>query len=163
MTWSPSCSPCRLESGQPELSRESSLKFQTRSLAVYTDGRGYALGSVEGRVSMEFFDQSPEVQVRAWRECACVLAHMTVAHRRAACPWSSLASRPRCRCVHGTGGQTFLLKSTPVIHVLAGGCAVEVDVLVAAAAIMGLLGHSTLVRADTWPDTTRRGARPAAP
>lgn len=56
----------RLESGQPELSRESSLKFQTRSLAVYTDGRGYALGSVEGRVSMEFFDQSPEVQANKY-------------------------------------------------------------------------------------------------
>ncbi|KAG2500478.1 hypothetical protein HYH03_002043 [Edaphochlamys debaryana] len=40
----------------PEQHRESSLKFQTRSVAVYTDGRGYALGSVEGRVAMEFFD-----------------------------------------------------------------------------------------------------------
>ncbi len=65
--------PCRLESGQPELSRESSLKFQTRSLAVYTDGRGYALGSVEGRVSMEFFDQSPEAQV-----CVSVRVHVHV-------------------------------------------------------------------------------------
>ncbi|KXZ45500.1 hypothetical protein GPECTOR_54g242 [Gonium pectorale] len=50
----------RLAGGQggegPEQHRESSLKFQTRSLAVYTDGRGYALGSVEGRVAMEFFD-----------------------------------------------------------------------------------------------------------
>ncbi len=51
---------CRLASGQGaealEQHRESSLKYQTRSLAVYTDGRGYALGSVEGRVAMEFFD-----------------------------------------------------------------------------------------------------------
>ncbi|EFJ41342.1 hypothetical protein VOLCADRAFT_102432 [Volvox carteri f. nagariensis] len=50
----------RLAGGQGpealEQHRESSLKFQTRSLAVYTDGRGYALGSVEGRVAMEFFD-----------------------------------------------------------------------------------------------------------
>ncbi|KAG2432702.1 hypothetical protein HYH02_006685 [Chlamydomonas schloesseri] len=39
-----------------EQHRESSLKYQTRSVAVYTDGRGYAMGSVEGRVAMEFFD-----------------------------------------------------------------------------------------------------------
>jgi cell cycle arrest protein BUB3 len=34
----------------------------TRSLAVAPDGRGYALGSVEGRVAMELFDQRPEMQ-----------------------------------------------------------------------------------------------------
>jgi hypothetical protein len=34
----------------------------TRSLAAAPDGRGYALGSVEGRVAMELFDQRPEVQ-----------------------------------------------------------------------------------------------------
>jgi cell cycle arrest protein BUB3 len=56
----------KLTSGQAgdslEQQRESSLKYQTRSLAVYTDGRGYALGSVEGRVAMEFFD-AEEAQV----------------------------------------------------------------------------------------------------
>ena len=31
-------------------------------LACFTDGRGYALGSVEGRVAMEYIDQSPEAQ-----------------------------------------------------------------------------------------------------
>lgn len=60
---SPCCPPQRrLESGQPEVARESSLKYQTRCLAAYPDGRGYALGSVEGRVAMEVFDSRPEAQ-----------------------------------------------------------------------------------------------------
>lgn len=52
---------CRLEAGQPEQHRESSLKYQTRVLACYPDGTGYAQGSVEGRVAMEFYDTSPQV------------------------------------------------------------------------------------------------------
>ena len=52
--WSPYL--CRLVPGgpppQPDQVRESSLKFQTRSIACFTDGQGYALGSVEGRVAM---------------------------------------------------------------------------------------------------------------
>ncbi len=52
----------RLEYGAAEQQRESSLKYQTRCISTYPDGRGYALGSVEGRVAMELFDLSPEVQ-----------------------------------------------------------------------------------------------------
>ncbi len=51
---------------QPEQLRESSLKYQTRAIACYTDGRGYALGSVEGRVAMEYFDQGPEAQANKY-------------------------------------------------------------------------------------------------
>lgn len=50
----------RLEFGAAEQQRESSLKFQTRCVATYPDCRGYALGSVEGRVAMEVFDPSQE-------------------------------------------------------------------------------------------------------
>lgn len=58
-----SSTQCRLVSGQPpEQQRESSLKCQTRVVASYPDGRGYALGSVEGRVAMEYFDPSPQGQ-----------------------------------------------------------------------------------------------------
>jgi cell cycle arrest protein BUB3 len=35
-------------------------------LACFTDGRGYALGSVEGRVAMEYIDQSPEAQANKY-------------------------------------------------------------------------------------------------
>ncbi|KAJ9521705.1 hypothetical protein QJQ45_015367, partial [Haematococcus lacustris] len=52
----------KVEFGQPEQQRESSLKYQTRSVACYPDGRGYALGSVEGRVAMEVVDLQPEAQ-----------------------------------------------------------------------------------------------------
>lgn len=55
-----------LESGQPEQRRESSLKFQTRSVRCFTDGAGYTLGSVEGRVAWEFFDPSEASQARKY-------------------------------------------------------------------------------------------------
>ncbi|KIM60024.1 hypothetical protein SCLCIDRAFT_976483 [Scleroderma citrinum Foug A] len=48
--------------GEPVQTRESSLKFMTRSLACMADGKGYAIGSVEGRIGVEYFDPSPEVQ-----------------------------------------------------------------------------------------------------
>ncbi|KAI6140774.1 putative mitotic checkpoint protein BUB3 [Pisolithus thermaeus] len=41
---------------------ESSLTFMTRSLACMSDGKGYAIGSVEGRIGEEYFDPSSEVQ-----------------------------------------------------------------------------------------------------
>jgi cell cycle arrest protein BUB3 len=46
----------------PVDARESPLKYQTRSVACYPDCSGYALSSIEGRVAMEFFDSSEEVQ-----------------------------------------------------------------------------------------------------
>lgn len=39
------------------LDRESSLKFQTRCVSFFPDGKGIALGSVEGRVGIEFLDE----------------------------------------------------------------------------------------------------------
>lgn len=50
----------KLELGEASQARESSLKYQTRCIAAHP--RGYALGSVEGRVAMEYFDTSPEAQ-----------------------------------------------------------------------------------------------------
>lgn len=39
------------------LDRESSLKFQTRCINFFPEGTGVALGSVEGRVGIEFLDE----------------------------------------------------------------------------------------------------------
>jgi cell cycle arrest protein BUB3 len=39
------------------LDRESSLKFQTRCVQFFPDGHSLALGSVEGRVGIEFFEE----------------------------------------------------------------------------------------------------------
>ncbi|OCH94014.1 WD40 repeat-like protein [Obba rivulosa] len=46
--------------------RESSLKFMTRALACMADGQGYAAASVEGRIAVEFFDPSPQVQEKKY-------------------------------------------------------------------------------------------------
>jgi len=50
----------------PVRERDSSLKFLTRALACMSDGQGYATGSVEGRVAVEYFDPSPEVQEKKY-------------------------------------------------------------------------------------------------
>lgn len=50
----------KLELGEASQARESSLKYQTRCIAAHATG--YALGSVEGRVAMEYFDPLPEAQ-----------------------------------------------------------------------------------------------------
>jgi len=51
---------------EPEQRRESSLKFQTRCIRAFTEGDGYALSSTEGRVAMEYFDPSPQIQTKKY-------------------------------------------------------------------------------------------------
>jgi cell cycle arrest protein BUB3 len=51
---------------QPEQTRESSLMNQTRCIRIFPNGAGYALSSIEGRVAIEFFDSSPEVQKKKY-------------------------------------------------------------------------------------------------
>ncbi|KAG0227212.1 hypothetical protein BGW42_003103 [Actinomortierella wolfii] len=46
--------------------RESSLKYQTRMVRCMKDGLGYASSSIEGRVAVEFFDKSPEMQAKKY-------------------------------------------------------------------------------------------------
>lgn len=46
--------------------RESSLKFQTRCIRCFPNKQGYVLSSIEGRVSVEYFDPSPEVQKKKY-------------------------------------------------------------------------------------------------
>ncbi len=53
----------RLEGGQPEQERESSLRFQTRCVRCFPDATGFALSSIEGRIAMEYFDLAESVQV----------------------------------------------------------------------------------------------------
>lgn len=51
---------------QPVQRRESSLKYATRTVRCMPDGLGYASTSIEGRVAVEFFDPSPEVQAQKY-------------------------------------------------------------------------------------------------
>lgn len=46
----------------PFETRELGLKFQIIQLKSYPDNQGFALSTIDGRVSMEYFDSSPEVQ-----------------------------------------------------------------------------------------------------
>ena len=61
--------------GLPEHERESSLRYQTRCLRCYPNATGFAISSVEGRVAMEYFDMSENVQVTsvsvALAACQC--------------------------------------------------------------------------------------------
>ncbi|GMK54973.1 hypothetical protein CspeluHIS016_0200290 [Cutaneotrichosporon spelunceum] len=42
--------------------RESALKMLTRSVACMVDGKGWASGSIEGRIAVEYFDPDPSAQ-----------------------------------------------------------------------------------------------------
>lgn len=46
----------------PIQERESSLKYQTRAVQCFPDGKGFAISSIEGRVAIEYFDLDPKVQ-----------------------------------------------------------------------------------------------------
>ncbi|KAJ1628512.1 budding uninhibited by benzimidazoles 3-like protein, isoform CRA_b [Pavlovales sp. CCMP2436] len=52
--------------GQPLQRRESSLKTQTRCVAASPSGEFYAVGSVDGRVAMEYVDPLPDAQVKKY-------------------------------------------------------------------------------------------------
>ena len=78
------------------LSRESSLKHQTRVVRSFVDGTGFASGSVEGRVAIDFLDASPAAQAAKYAfKC----------HRVKGAPAAAGAWRRRGR--RGGGGQFF--------------------------------------------------------
>lgn len=51
---------------EPWQMRESSLKFMTRKVSCMPNGQGYACSSIEGRIGVEWFDPSPEVQSKKY-------------------------------------------------------------------------------------------------
>ncbi|KAG8527533.1 uncharacterized protein KY384_007685 [Bacidia gigantensis] len=51
---------------EPWQRRESSLKFMTRAVSCMPTDLGYASGSIEGRVAVEWFDPSTESQARKY-------------------------------------------------------------------------------------------------
>lgn len=50
----------------PWQQRESSLKFMTRAVACMPNDDGYASSSIEGRIAVEWFDDSSESQARKY-------------------------------------------------------------------------------------------------
>ncbi|KAJ8365558.1 hypothetical protein SKAU_G00143890 [Synaphobranchus kaupii] len=52
--------------GYVQQRRESSLKYQTRSIRAFPNKQGYVLSSIEGRVAVEYLDPSLEVQKKKY-------------------------------------------------------------------------------------------------
>jgi len=50
----------------PLQSRESSLRYMTKTVACMSNGRGFAMSSVEGRIAVEYYDPAPEVQSKKY-------------------------------------------------------------------------------------------------
>ena len=46
--------------------KESPLKFQTRCIEINPNGQSYTVGSIEGRVAIQYFDPSAEVQAKSY-------------------------------------------------------------------------------------------------
>lgn len=82
------------------LDRESSLKFQTRTIRFIPDGRGFALGSVEGRVGVEFLDELPGLPSHSMKRYAfkCHRVNDTVY------PVNCIAFHPKYTTTFATGG-----------------------------------------------------------
>jgi mRNA export factor len=55
--------------GQPQqqLAMDSPLKYQTRTITVFPDQSGFAIGSIEGRCHIHFFNQKPNAPSFAFR------------------------------------------------------------------------------------------------
>ena len=51
---------------EPTQKRESSLKHQTRNIECHPNGRQFVVSSIEGRVAVEYFDASQEVQSKKY-------------------------------------------------------------------------------------------------
>lgn len=46
--------------------KESPLKYQTRCIETNPNGINYAVGSIEGRVGIQYFNPAPEIQAKAY-------------------------------------------------------------------------------------------------
>jgi cell cycle arrest protein BUB3 len=51
---------------EPVQARESSLRYMTKTVACMTNGQGFAMTSVEGRIAFEYYDPSPEIQAKKY-------------------------------------------------------------------------------------------------
>ncbi|KZV76560.1 WD40 repeat-like protein, partial [Peniophora sp. CONT] len=54
---------------KPEQTRANSLRFMTRAPACMADGAGFATASVVGRITIEYFDMTPEIQDKKYAFC----------------------------------------------------------------------------------------------
>lgn len=104
--------------------RESSLKHQTRIIRPFIDGAGFASGSIEGRVAIDFLDPSPSVQAAKYAfKC-----------HRAKGPAPAVPGAPQEEAVFPVHALAF----HPVHGTFATGACLNEDARLAAAALSGL-------------------------
>ncbi|KAI8374553.1 WD40-repeat-containing domain protein [Radiomyces spectabilis] len=97
---------------EPQQTRESTLRYMLRSIRLMPNGEGYACSSVEGRVALEFFDQSPEVQAKKY---AFKSHRQTINETEIVYPVNALAYHP----IHGTfasGGSDCVVSIWDGVH-----------------------------------------------
>lgn len=81
------------------LDRESSLKYQTRCIRFFPSGQGFALGSVEGRVGVEYLDELMNIPSSMKRFAfKCHRVNDTIY------PVNCIAFHPRFTSTFATGG-----------------------------------------------------------
>lgn len=95
----------------PMQKRESSLKCQTRCVAQMPSGEGFTLGSVEGRVAVEYVDPSPEAQSKKY---AFKTPRLSVGGVDTAFPVNAICFHPTYTSTFATGG------ADGVVHVWDG-------------------------------------------
>jgi cell cycle arrest protein BUB3 len=83
------------------LDRESSLKYQTRTIRFFPDGRGMALGSVEGRVGVEYLDELPNAVPNSSNKKYAFKCHRV---NDTVYPVNCIAFHPRFTDTFATGG-----------------------------------------------------------
>ncbi|OLL22057.1 Mitotic checkpoint protein BUB3 [Neolecta irregularis DAH-3] len=85
----------------PLQKRESSLKFMTRTIECMPNGEGYISTSVEGRVAVEFFDPSPDVQAKKY---AFKCHRQTAGEQDIVYPVNAIAFHPKFHTFLSGGG-----------------------------------------------------------
>jgi cell cycle arrest protein BUB3 len=76
----------------PWQTRETTLRYMLKCIRLMPDGQGYVCSSVEGRVSIEYFDMSPEVQAKKY---AFKSHRQTINDTEVVYPVNSLAFHPK--------------------------------------------------------------------
>lgn len=77
---------------QPWQVRETSLRYMSKCIRLMPNGQGFALSSIEGRVAIEYFDMSPEVQAKKY---AFKSHRQTVQDTEVVYPVNALAFHPK--------------------------------------------------------------------
>ncbi|KAI7864854.1 mitotic checkpoint protein [Spinellus fusiger] len=96
----------------PWQERETSLRYMLKSIRCMPNIEGYACASVEGRVALEFFDMSPEIQAKKY---AFKSHRQTVGDTEIVYPVNALAFHP----IYGTfasGGSDSIVNIWDGVH-----------------------------------------------